>query len=297
LMELECLLDNKNRVAKKMMEVRKFFDTSSRDVVDESDENFSVKFELIYTVGQQRPIDHSPDRWKVIQEILGLVARVSAEVKRDLPQSLDFDDRHCGRVPKVRVLRPDAEKAIFNRVASFICETGMDGFPIAHQPPTVRNAVRRYITQWDLSGEEIETVEKSPFWHESTSNHMLLLRGLFAAGILAFVFIQKRWRVNYGLDPNRETKTKLAVPFRAKDNPTPRSEFSHPDVVIVLTCLTYYYGGLDNEALFAAFDLLVRSDNADLEYQEWVKTAPKQHIRFYMRFLMTEDPEATIPLR
>ncbi|KAH6974679.1 hypothetical protein EDB80DRAFT_830861 [Ilyonectria destructans] len=274
LMELECQLDNKNRVAEKMMEIRKFFDTSSRDVVDESDENFSVKFELIYTVGQQRPIDHSPDRWKVIQEILGLVARFSAEAKREFTQSLDFDDRHRGRVPKVRILRPDAEKAIFNRVASFICETGMDGFPIAHQSPTVRNAVCRYITQWDLSSEEIEAAEKSPFWHESTINHMLLLRGLFAAGILAFAFVQKRWRVNYGLDPNRETRTKLAVPFRAKDNPTPRSEFSHPDVVIVLTCLSYYYGGLDDEALFAAFDLLVRSDNADLEYQEWVKTTP-----------------------
>ncbi|KAF9771769.1 hypothetical protein IL306_010569, partial [Fusarium sp. DS 682] len=79
LMELECQLDNKSSVAEKMMEVRKFFDTSSRDVVDESDENFSVKFELIYTVGQQRPIDHSPDRWRVIQEILGLIARFSAE--------------------------------------------------------------------------------------------------------------------------------------------------------------------------------------------------------------------------
>ncbi|KAJ0129649.1 Uncharacterized protein HZ326_27261 [Fusarium oxysporum f. sp. albedinis] len=42
LMELECQLDNKPSVAEKMMEVRKFFDTSSRDVVDESDENFSV---------------------------------------------------------------------------------------------------------------------------------------------------------------------------------------------------------------------------------------------------------------
>ncbi|KAG7408180.1 hypothetical protein Forpe1208_v012432 [Fusarium oxysporum f. sp. rapae] len=274
LMELECQLDNKSSVAEKMMEVRKFFDTSSRDVVDESDENFSVKFELIYTVGQQRPIDHSPDRWRVIQEILGLVARFSAEVKQDLPQSLDYDDRRDGRVPKVRILRPDAEKAIFDRVTTFICETGMDGFPIAHQHPTVRNAVRRYITKWDMSGKEIEAVEKSAFWHESTINHILLLRGLFASGILSFVFAQKRWRVSYGLDPNREKTTKLAVPFRAKDNPTPRSEFSHPDVVIVLTCLTYYYGGLDNEALFTAFDLLIRSDNADLEYQEWVKASP-----------------------
>ncbi|KAJ9413498.1 hypothetical protein QL093DRAFT_2594586 [Fusarium oxysporum] len=236
LMELECQLDNKSSVAEKMME--------------------------------------RCDRWRVIQEILGLVARFSAEVKRDFPQSLDYDDRRDGRVPKVRILRPDAEKAIFDRVTTFICETGMDGFPIAHQHPNIRNAVRRYITQWDMSSKEIGAVEKSPFWHESTINHILLLRGLFASGILSFVFAQKRWRVSYGLDPNRGKTTKLAVPFRAKDNPTPRSEFSHPDVVIVLTCLTYYYGGLDNEALFTAFDLLIRSDNADLEYQEWVKASP-----------------------
>jgi len=50
---------------------------------------------------------------------------------------------------------------------------------------------------------------------------------------------------------------KLAVPFRAKDNLTPRSEFSYPDVVIVLACLSYYYGGLDDESLFTIFSLLI----------------------------------------
>lgn len=62
LMELECQLNGQSHTAKKMMETRQFFETSSRDVVDESDENFSVKFELIYTLGQQQPIEHSPDR-------------------------------------------------------------------------------------------------------------------------------------------------------------------------------------------------------------------------------------------
>lgn len=109
---------------------------------------------------------------------------------------------------------------------------------------------------------------------ESTINHILLLRGLISGGVLAFVFGEKRWRADYGTDPNRETKTRLAVPFRAKDSPTPRSEFSHPDVVIILTCPSYYYRGLDDDDIFAALDLLISSDNADLEYQDWVKMAP-----------------------
>ncbi|KAH7464530.1 hypothetical protein FOMA001_g17535 [Fusarium oxysporum f. sp. matthiolae] len=101
-----------------------------------------------------------------------------------------------------------------------------------------------------------------------------------AGGILAFALGQKRWIVSYEITPHRETGTKLAVPFRVKDSPTPRSEFSHPDVVMTLTCLSYYYGGLDEEALFSAFSILTKSDNARVEYHEWTGTAPNLPLSF-----------------
>jgi hypothetical protein len=44
-------------------------------------------------------------------------------------------------------------------------------------------------------------------------------------------------------------------------------------VVITLTSLTYYYGGLDNQDLFDTFAHLEKSDQADVEYQEWVRSA------------------------
>lgn len=56
------------------------------------------------------------------------------------------------------------------------------------------------------------------------------------------------------------------MPYRAKDNPSPRSEFSYLDVVIVLTSLSYYYGGLENDDLFLAFGYFLKSDQADIEY-------------------------------
>ncbi|GKU23028.1 unnamed protein product, partial [Fusarium langsethiae] len=143
-----------------------------------------------------------------------------------------------------------------------------------HQPERFKKAVHRYITQWELTPTEVELVERSRFFDGASIGRILLLRGLFAGGILAFALGQKRWRVNYGIDPHRQSGTKLAVPFCAKDSPTPRSEFSHPDVVITLTCLSYYYGGLDEESLFSAFRLLTKSDNARTEYHEWTRTAP-----------------------
>ncbi|PFH56337.1 hypothetical protein XA68_16704 [Ophiocordyceps unilateralis] len=274
LMVLECQIKGEDELASQLLHMQRFFHSSARDVVDESDENFSVKFELVYTIGVQQPIDHSPDRWVMIQEALRLVADFSIQAKREFPYSIDLDHQHAGRFPRIRILRADAQEAIFSQVAASICSTGLSGFPIARQSREVRDAIRHYITKLHLSSEEIRAVEKCSFWGETTFKSILLLRGLFACGILAFALGQKRWRVNYGTDDMREKKTRLAVPFRAKDSPTARSEFSHPDVVIVLTCLSYYYGGLENDHLFSILEQLVCSDNPEVEYQDWIKTAP-----------------------
>jgi hypothetical protein len=45
--------------------------------------------------------------------------------------------------------------------------------------------------------------------------------------------------------------------------------------VILLTCLNYYYSGLTNDDLFVSFDQIVKSDQADAEYQAWVDGAPR----------------------
>ncbi|TVY25882.1 hypothetical protein LHYA1_G005662 [Lachnellula hyalina] len=281
LMGLECLISGQETVGNSLLSTQHFFDSSSRDIVDESDENFSVKFELIYTMGMQRPIELCPERWTHVQQVLNLVKIFAPSVKKKLPLSIEVDEHTRGNFPKTRVLRPDAGKQLFDHVAKHICETGLDGFPIARQPEKIRNDVFRYITEPILTSDEIECVEKGEFWTDTTSSILLLIRGLIAGGVLAFTFSQKRWKVNYGLDATRIPKTRLTVPYRAKDNPTPRSEFSHPDVVIVLTSLCYYYGGMTNDDLFLALAHLLKCDQADIEYQEWVKDAPDLALAFH----------------
>ena len=53
--------------------------------------------------------------------------------------------------------------------------------------------------------------------------------------------------------------------------PSLRGEFGHPDVAIALTCLSYYYGGLTKEQVVQCFDLLIKLDNPDMEYDQWVE--------------------------
>ncbi|CAL3967669.1 unnamed protein product [Diplocarpon coronariae] len=277
LMGLECMITGKDQVGKSLLNTQEFFDTSSRDIVDESDENFSVKFELIYTMGTQRPIELSPERWVCIQEVLSLVRTLVPLVKKEFPDSVEVDQRRTGSFPRTRVLRAAAGQKLFIVIARRICETGLNGFPIARQPEAIRQSVHKYITERDLTQSDISQVENQSeggFWNDSTSQILLLLRGLLAGGVLSFALGQKRWRVNYGLDSTRSPPTKLAVPYRAKDNPAPRSEFSHPDVVLVLTSLSFYYSGLKNDELLLALNHLSKSDQAEEEYQEWVKDAP-----------------------
>ncbi|CUA67646.1 Zinc finger protein Rlf [Rhizoctonia solani] len=98
---------------------------------------------------------------------------------------------------------------------------------------------------------------------------ILLVRGFLSSGILIFALKHKYYRVDYGLALDRSL---LAVPYRAKqDIPSLRAEFGHPDVAIVLTCLSYYYHGLTHQQLELCFELLFKLDNPSLEYDQWVK--------------------------
>jgi Protein of unknown function (DUF3638)/Protein of unknown function (DUF3645) len=278
LMCLECSITGKKKVARSIMRTLAFFKMSSRDVVDESDENFSVRFELIYTMGSQQPLEFSPQRWVLIQQVLDLLRRHAVEVKKKFPRSIEVDEHSPGSFPRVRLLYEDASTDLLERIAKDVCENGVGALTISRQPEQSRSAILLYLLNAELSTQQIQAVENdgpASFWTESTKDLLLLMRGLLAGGILAFSFGQKRWRVNYGPDHTRRPSTNLSVPYRAKDNPAPRSEFSHPDVVIVLTCLNYYYGGLSDEELFLAFNHLVGSDQAETEFQIWVNDAPK----------------------
>jgi len=90
LMGLECMNTGKEATGSSLLGTQSFFDSSSRDIVDESDENFSVKFELIYTMGTQRPIELSPERWTCIQQVLEVVRKFAPGVKKAFPLSMDM---------------------------------------------------------------------------------------------------------------------------------------------------------------------------------------------------------------
>ncbi|KAE8440618.1 hypothetical protein EG329_007020 [Mollisiaceae sp. DMI_Dod_QoI] len=255
-------------VGKVMVQTQQWLYQNSRDILDESDEILSVRFELIYTLGIQQNVQFSPDRWSIIQHVLGELSNAARDVLNEFPQGLEVLEGVAGAFPRIRILQEEAGKVLLNKVAHSICRSGMSSLAMWTFNEEERNAVFDYLTNLQIPKARAAILETKVFETEFTKMTLLLLRGLFAAGVLEFVFAKKRWRVNYGLDLSRSM---LAVPYHAKDNPSARSEFSHPDTAIALTCLSYYYGGLSDQQIHASFDELFLSDHAQEDYVQWIR--------------------------
>lgn len=276
LMGLDHVLSGRGILGKSLINMQEDLDKVSRDILDESDEVLGVDLELVYTVGSQRHIDFSPTRWAIIEDLLTMTWKSMESVLNKHPGGLEVSKWDDGKsVRSLRVLLPAAGHDLLNEVGKRVCDEGVGQLSFQFYSGEIRKAMCRFITKPQNTQKDMELLDKHVWKTEHSRAGLLLLRGLIAGGILMFALSEKRYRVNYGLDLSR---TMLAVPFRAKDQPASRSEFSHPDATIILTCLSYYAAGLSTDQLQLAFEKLLASDHPEDEYSGWtwgISTLPE----------------------
>ncbi|KAJ7789005.1 hypothetical protein B0H14DRAFT_3575203, partial [Mycena olivaceomarginata] len=273
LMGLDLMLDavagTGNSVYSALLRSQRWLNDNVRDVLDESDEILNVAYQLVYTSGRQAPLEDHPDRWTTIQGILAYVQEIAQDLAEAFPTGVELhrSNTEAAFHSSIRILTNEAGGSLVRRIGRKLLET--NEFRLLQ--PEIRADVFCFITEPTPTISLVrlrETCEHTALW-----TGILLRRGILAGGILVFALQKKRWRVEYGLDPRR---TMLAVPYRAKDVPSLRSDFGHPDVAIVLTCLSYYYGGLTDKQVDLSFELLLALDNPALEYEvRWVRDVSK----------------------
>lgn len=152
----------RNSLAKSLLSTQAFFQRSSRNIVDECDEVFSTKLQLDYTMGSSRLIEGGSNRWKLIQEILNLVPDLAAQIKRDLPVSIDIRCNNDNSFPKIRILKPDAAARLREAIARHISEHDVVGIPIQAKSPAMREAILHYLSQPEMIEAEIHFVQDKP---------------------------------------------------------------------------------------------------------------------------------------
>ncbi|KAJ5124142.1 uncharacterized protein N7515_007967 [Penicillium bovifimosum] len=236
-----------------------------RDIIDESDEVLDTKFQLVYTMGTQKSMDGLSSRWETTQDLLRLVSTQAKRLHQDDPNCIEVDQTGY-RYPLLRFLEDDAIGRLLRYILQEISENGIPGLPFNQWTTKVKSSALKFIKDLELSKEDEATV-RGEFKDGVFITKLLVLRGHFAYGLLRFSLANKRWLVEYGLHPLR---CFMAVPYRAKGVPSDNAEFGHPDVAVTLTCLSYYYEGLQEKQLRTCFLLLAKENDPSTVYHNWV---------------------------
>ena len=254
-----------------MLKVRSWLDGKSRNVLDECDHMLAVKTQLIYPSGSQSMVDGHPSRWTVVQDLLKLVIPLLGTVRYQFPQGIEVIERGTGSFPTIYLLNQDVKTVLFNRLTENVV-SGVEGIlPIDRcsldELMTIKEFLRK-ATFPKSTASQVATIFKNNL---DARQRLLLLRGLLVHRIL-LMGLSKRWNVQYGIDPRRDP---IAVPFRSKGIPSDQAEFGHPDVSILLTCLSFYYAGLTFPQFQQTLRQLLKSDEPIREYESWMQCVPR----------------------
>ena len=237
------------------------------DIIDESDEILRHKYQLLYTIGSQQTIDAGERRWQVLQAILNLILHQPDEND----PSCDSDEQHSPTFPDLRDEQDD-QRLVANIV---------DGLLVGRYPELAylstlnsrrKQVLRKYLCNQIKSSDDLGVLSSE--LTEQQLKDVLILRGLLSYGVLPHA-IRKRWSVDYGVDVITKRRL-MAVPFRGKDTPMPRTEFGHPDVSLVLTHFSYYHTGLNQQQVKEALIRLKQMPQGQVEYQVWLEDVKGQ---------------------
>ena len=244
------------------------------DIFDESDEELRHQFQLIYACGSCTDLPAGPERWIVAEALLREIrcnpeaARIlTADVsKRQPPQSI-FAGKFDGKFDGIRLLLGEPLERVLEELKRILAKGVLDDPPYEmlwirpqgkkHQ---MHDGIIEFVTdpgadlasfrkRWkDDMGEEIKSVQ---------CDHLLALRGMLACGLLVHC-LSRRHRVDYGIDERRGITRRTAVPYRGSNTPSDRAEYAQPDILILLSLLSYYHDGLTREQIEEATRTLLK---------------------------------------
>lgn len=283
----QCLLDKRIPEASVMVRTQSWLNEVSRDILDESDHILAVRTQLIYPSGSLCAVDGHPTRWRVAETVLAMVDRHLYSLAESFHDSVQVVRRKDGGFPLlICLLRGDVEDELLRRLRNEICQRNSSLIPMKSLEAADRVAVIEFLSAGSVRQSTLERINKLCPDQIHVRHTVFLLRGLLCHRILIMT-LKKRWNVQYGLHPARDP---IAVPFHAKGVPSEQSEFGHSDVAILLTCLSFYHGGLNEQQIREALEQILKSDDPASLYESWLDGRLPQYLRDWQS-INVDDPQ------
>ena len=216
-------------------------------------------------------VDGHPDRWKLVQDLLKLVKVHLEPLRRRFPRDIEVIERSRGTFPTIYLLTPQVKDALMQLLTDSVVRGEGGILPIEGCSLDELACVNSFLREAQFpkaTALKIAGVFKE---NADARQRLLLLRGLLIHKIL-LLGLSKRWNVQYGIDTRRDP---IAVPYKAKGIASDQAEFGHPDVSIILTCLSFYYSGLSFLQFQQALSQLIKADDEPVrEYDSWIQDLP-----------------------
>ncbi|OAA50407.1 hypothetical protein NOR_00857 [Metarhizium rileyi] len=153
-----------------LFDIKHWLDDSCRDIIDESDDVFSPKYELVYPLGKEQPIDFARERCNIISQILTLTSEEAERVMQEMPGGLNMTHVGPGRYPRFSLITPAALEQLGRNVARKICQVGLAGFRMPRKDSSSKDEdyVMEFTTKKTLSPATWAFIEKqqSSIWSQ-----------------------------------------------------------------------------------------------------------------------------------
>lgn len=265
---LQKLADKEAKKAQKMMKMQTWLESSSRDVLDESDLTLSPKTQLIYPSGIPTMIDGHPQRWQLIEDMLSLVESHVSQLQAKFKDGIQVWRRHRG-FPVIHLLRSEVEDHLNALLVDDICHGRLSYVQFkADKGLGATKPVKLLLSSTQPSASIWKDAIGSLNDQLSGRKSLYLLHGLIPQRLL-ILCLKKSWNVQYGLHPDRAP---IAVPFEAKGIPSQTAEYGHPDTALVLTCLSFYHAGLSKSQLLQSLQFISNSEDPSSHYQRFASS-------------------------
>ncbi|KAF4435229.1 very large low complexity [Fusarium acutatum] len=288
---LQKLADKEAKKAQKMMNIQAWLESSSRDVLDESDLTLSPKTQLIYPSGIPTMIDGHPQRWQLIEDILSLAESHVPQLQAKFKDGIHVWRRHRG-FPFIHLLRPEVEDHLNALLVDDICHGRLSYVRFkADTSLDAKTNIKLVLSATQPSASVWKNAIGSLNDEPASRKTLHLLHGLIPQRLL-ILCLKKSWNVQYGLHPDRAP---IAVPFEAKGIPSQTAEYGHPDTALVLTCLSFYHAGLTKSQLLQSLRFISNSEDPSSHYQRFTSS---QHLPENLQHwhLLEMDDEAQITM-
>ena len=246
------------------------------EILDECDELLRHNFKLVYAMGSHKDIPSASVRFSVPLAVLEVLSKELSS------QELDGVRIHPAQPPPPGAfsgcrLSTGTPRGMRSKLAQEVATK-----LISKPPRNTSRMIAPKVTQRENLVQAVTNVSRGIDeildglnLDETAKDQVLLLRGLLGHGV-AFHCLSLRVNVDFGVDRRGQKKrTKVAVPFRACDTPSDRSEFAHHDTAIFLTFLSYFNDGLSRFEMREAVSKLLSKGQSEqeAEYKEWLELA------------------------